>query len=150
MKKKIIGRKDKASFPELDLKDVNIKMDTGAYTSAIHCRKISTKNKGGREVLVFTLLDPSHSQYNEREFSTDKFFKKRIKNSFGGSEKRFVIETVIRIFDKKYPIELSLSERGAMRFPILIGRRFLMKKFMVDPAKYDLSYKKTKAQNKIT
>jgi len=147
-KKTIIGRKDKADFPELGLKELDIKMDTGAFTSAIHCRKIGTKKENGKEVLVFTVLDPSHSQYDKREFSTENFAEKRIKNSFGTSEKRFVIETDIRLFGKKYPIELSLSERGAMRFPILIGRRFLMGNFIVDPSKYDLSFKKAKAKAK--
>jgi len=144
----IIGRKDKANFPELGLKEVDIKMDTGAYTSAIHCRKIETKRKDGKEVLLFTLLDPSHPQYDNKEFSTENFSEKQIKNSFGSSEKRFVVETDIRLFGKKYSIELSLSERGAMKFPILIGRRFLMGKFIVDPSKYDLSFKKSKSKSK--
>jgi hypothetical protein len=149
VKKKItIGRKDKVDFPELGLKNVDIKIDTGAYTSAIHCHKIRTKKIKGREVVVFTLLDPSHSQYNDRELSTEKFSEKRIKNSFGSSEKRFVIETDIKLFGKKYPIELSLSERGEMRFPVLIGRRFLMGKFIVDPSKYDISSKRQKNKTK--
>lgn len=147
MKKKItIGRKDKANFTGLGLEDINIKIDTGAYTSSIHCHKIQTKTIEGKEVLVFTLLDPSHSQYDNKEISTDEFSEKRIKNSFGSSEKRFVIETDIWIFGKKYPIELSLSAREKMKFPILIGRRFLMGKFIVDPSKYDLSHKKAKAK----
>ncbi len=141
-KKITIGRKDKADFPELKLKDIDIKMDTGAYTSAIHCRKIIAKKIDGKEVLFFTLLDPSHSQYDKKEYSTSNFREKLIKNSFGSSEKRFVIETEIRLFGKKLPIELSLSERGEMKFPILIGRRFLMGKFIVDSARYDLSYKR--------
>jgi len=142
LKKKItIGRKDKAGFPELDLKDIAIKMDTGAFTSAIHCHKIVTKEIKGKEVLLFTLLDPSHPQYNNKEYSFNKYTEKLIKNSSGSSEKRFVIETTIKLFGKKYPIELSLSERGEMKIPILIGRRFLMGKFVVDASKYDLSYK---------
>ena len=145
MKKKItIGRKDKANFPELDLKDIDIKIDTGAYTSAIHCHKIEKKEKEGREVVVFSLLDPSHPQYNLQEFVSEKYKEKHIKNSFGMSEKRFVIQTDILLFGKKHLIELSLSERGEMKFPILIGRRFLMGKFIVDPSKYDLSYKRMK------
>lgn len=148
MKKKItIGRKDKASFPEFSLQDIDIKMDTGAYTSSIHCRKIETKEKDGKEFVVFTLLDPSHPQYNKQEFSAGKFVEKRIKNSFGLSEKRFIIETTIVLFDKEYPIKLSLSERGEMKFPILIGRRFLMGKFIVDSSKYNLSYKESKTKN---
>lgn len=147
MKNKItIGRKDKASFPELGLKNVAIKIDTGAYTSAIHCHNIELRQKNGKELLVFTLLDPSHSQFKQQEFTTEKFSEKRIKNSFGHSEKRYVFLTDIRLFGRKYPIELSLSKRGEMKFPILIGRRFLMGKFIVDPSKYDLSHKKRKAK----
>ena len=140
-KKTIIGRKDKADFPELGLEELDIKVDTGAYTSAIHCHKIVTKKIDGRDVLSFTLLDPSHAQYNDTEFSTEKYTEKRIKNSFGYSEKRFIVKTDILLFGKSYNIELSLSKRGEMRFPILIGRRFLMGKFIVDPSKYDLSFK---------
>jgi hypothetical protein len=140
-KKIIIGRKDKGDFPDLELRNIDLKIDTGAYTSAIHCHKIKTKEINGNQILTFTLLDPSHKQYGDKEFSTDKFREKRIKNSFGSSEKRFVIKTSIRLFGKKYAIELSLSERGEMRFPILIGRKFLMGKFIVNPSEYDLSYK---------
>lgn len=155
MKKKLtLGRKDKANFPELGLKDLDIKMDTGAYTSAIHCHKIEKIEKDGKKMVVFTLLDPTHIQYQHKEFSTEKYIEKRIKNSFGSSEKRFVVQTDIMLFGHKHEIELSLSERGEMRFPILIGRRFLMGKFIVDSAKYDLSYKRrqklllTKLKNK--
>jgi len=137
-----IGRKDKGDFPKLGLKSIDIKIDTGAYTSAIHCHKISLKKIDGEEFLTFTLLDPSHKQYNNKELSTSDFKVKRVKSSFGSSEKRFVIKTNIRLFGKTHPIELSLSERGEMRFPILIGRKYLMGKFIVNPSKYDLSYKR--------
>ena len=142
MKKKItIGRKDKANFPELGLNDVDIKIDTGAYTSAIHCDSIELKEVDGKELLVFTVLDPSHAQYENKEFSTENFHEKQIKSSFGSSEKRFVIKTNILLFGEKYPIQLSLSKREKMKFPILIGRRFLIGKFVVDPSKYNVSYK---------
>jgi len=150
VKKKVtLGRKDKVDFPELGLKNIAIKIDTGAYTSAIHCREITRKKISGKEILLFTLLDPTHAQYITKEY-TAKFFKeKQVKNSFGGSEKRYVIEAKIKLFDKIYPIELSLSERGEMRYPVLIGRRFLMGKFIVDCSKYDLSYKTTKKNRKL-
>ena len=147
--KKTIGRKDKADFPELNLTELDIKMDTGAYTSAIHCHKIEKRQKGGKDAVFFTLLDPSHPQYNKKEYSTENYEEKKIKNSFGTSEKRFIIKTEIVLFGQKYPINLSLSERGEMKFPILIGRRFLMGKFIVDCSKYNLSFKnKQKIVNK--
>lgn len=138
----VIGRKDKGDFPGLELKNIDLKIDTGAYTSAIHCHKIGIKEIDGKRILSYTLLDPTHKKYGNKEFSTDKFQEKRVKSSFGASEKRFVIETTIRLFGKIYPITLSLSERGEMKFPILIGRRFLMGNFIVNPSKYDLSYKR--------
>ena len=145
MKKKLIlGRKDKADFPEMSLKGIDIKIDTGAYTSAIHCHNITTSTIDGIDTLTFTLLDPTHSKYDGKEYNTAEFSEKRIKNSFGSSEKRFIIETKILLFGKINSIELSLSSRGKMKFPILIGRRFLMGKYIVDSSRYDLSYKKSK------
>ena len=143
MKEKIIiGRNDIADFPELGLEDLAIKIDTGAYTSAIHCHKIKLKEINGKEILTFFLLDPSHSQYSDKEFSTENFKEKKIKSSFGTSENRYIIKTKILLFGKKYSIQLSLSERGEMRFPILIGRKFLSGKFIVDPSKQNLSHEK--------
>jgi len=148
-KKIIIGRKDKADLPKLGLKNIAIKMDTGAFTSAIHCYKIEIKKVKKRSVLFFTLLDPSHPQYDGKMHSTEIFIEREIRNSFGTSEKRFVIETEINLFKKTYAIELSLSARGEMRFPVLIGRRFLMGNFIVDSSKYDLSYKMINKKNKV-
>ena len=93
--KKVIGRKDKGDFPKLDIENIDLKIDTGAYTSAIHCHKIKVKEIEGQQILFFTLLDPSHPQYEGKEFSTDKWREKRVKSSNGNSEKRFVIKTSI-------------------------------------------------------
>lgn len=143
-----IGRKDKASFPEFGLKNLDIKIDTGAYTSAIHCRNVEKKERNGKPIVTFTLLDDSHPKFNGREFSTEKFREKRIKSSTGISEERYIVETEILIFGKRHPIQLSLSERGDMKTPILIGRRFLKGKFIVDTSKSNLSYKRKKNRAK--
>lgn len=142
--KKIIGRTDKGDFPEFGLEDIDIKVDTGAYTSAIHCHQIEHFIEEGKQVIEFSLLDPSHPQYAAKKFRTENFQEKRIKSSNGATEKRFIIKTKISLFAKTYTINLSLSKRGEMRFPILIGRKFLVGKFMVDPSQTDLSY-----QNKL-
>lgn len=138
--KKIIGRTDKADFPELDLEDIDIKIDTGAYTSAIHCHKIKQVFEEGEHFIEFSLLDPSHPQYATKKFRTKNFKEKSIKSSNGSKETRFIIKTKVTLFEKTYTLTLSLSQRGEMRFPILIGRKFLVGKFMVDPSQTDLSY----------
>lgn len=139
--KKTIGRKDKADFPELMLTDLDIKVDTGAYTSSIHCHHIEEKEVDGEKCIAFSLLDPSHPEYNDKQFIAHHYTEKPIKNSFGQSEKRFVISTSIILFGEEYPIELSLSERSEMKSPVLIGRKLLNKRFLVDTDKINLSFK---------
>lgn len=136
-----IGRIDKADFPELDLLDIDLKVDSGAYTSSIHCSNIEQINVNNEPFIKFKLLDPEHSFYNNKEFITKKFTSKDVKSSNGISETRFLIETEIFIFNQTFPIHLTLTERKDMKFPILLGRKFLTKKFVIDTSKKNLSHK---------
>lgn len=139
--KQLIGRKDIADFPELELKDIAVKIDTGAYTSSIHCHHIEEKYINGQRAISFKLLDPKHQAYNHKQYTITRFKQKKIKSSTGNSQKRFIIYTSIVLFNKEYPIELSLSERSKMKYPILIGRKLLKNKFIIDPSKVNISYK---------
>ena len=141
MKNKItIGKKDKADFPELELYNLDIKVDTGAYTSSIHCYKIKELEENGIKYIEFQLLDPSHKNYNHKKFRVKSFKEKKIKSSNGKGEKRYIIKTKIFIFKKTFTLELSLSERSEMRFPVLLGRKLLNNKFIVDTSLSNLSY----------
>ncbi|MEX0982772.1 MAG: RimK/LysX family protein [Bacteroidales bacterium] len=142
--KKIIGRRDKADFPELDLSNIDVKIDTGAYTSSIHCEQIGEQGSGDDRRIHFKLLDKSHPEYNNKEFVYSKYKQKRVKNSFGVSEKRYVIETPILLFGEKIPAHFTLSERGEMKYPVLLGRKLLNRHFIVDTTKINLSFKQKK------
>ena len=142
MPKRTIGRTDVADFPKLGLEDVAVKVDTGAYTSSIHCHhiRVAPRASDGRDVLTFKLLDPSHPDYDGRVFAFDEFRSKRVRSSNGAAERRYVIRSTIRLFGRTYPLDLTLTERQEMRFPVLLGRRLLHKRFVVDVAEVDLSY----------
>lgn len=142
-----IGRIDKADFPELSLSDIDLKIDSGAYTSSIHCSNIEETTVNNINIIRFKLLDPEHVFYNNKEFSTKNYTSKMVKSSNGISEKRFMVQTEIIIFNEQFPIHLTLSERKDMKFPILLGRKFLNNKFVIDTTKKNLSYK-LKNQNK--
>lgn len=139
--KRIIGRVDKVDFPELHLSDIDIKVDTGAYTSSIHSHDIEEMTLNDKKVIKFKLLDPSHDLYNEKEFIVKDYKKKVVKSSNGASERRIVVKTIIKMFDEVFPIELTLSERGEMKYPVLLGRKFLTKRFIVDTSKKNISFK---------
>ncbi len=131
-------------LPEFGLKNIQAKIDTGAYGCAIHCHKMKVVEKDGREVLQFQLLDPSHPEYEDIYYYTVHFREKKVKNSSGVVEERFVIQSTVRIFQKEYKAELSLTNRKKMKHPILIGRKFLRKKFLVDVSLKNLSLKSSK------
>jgi hypothetical protein len=136
-----IGRTDKADFPELLLSEIDLKIDSGAYTSSIHCSNITNITVNGASLIQFTLLDPEHPHYNDKEFTFKNYASKIVKSSNGVSEMRFMILTEIFIFNKTFPIYLTLSERKDMKFPILLGRKFLNKKFVIDTTMKNLSHK---------
>ena len=126
--KPTIGRRESIDFPELGLYGITAKIDTGAYTTALHCHDIREENG----VLYFKLLDPSHPDYTEKEQKFTTYSHKEIKNSFGESEKRYIIKTIIRIGKKRIKSVISLTDRGTMRYPVLIGRKLLKNRFIVD------------------
>ena len=137
MTKKIIGRTDCIDFPKLNLLNINCKIDTGAYTSSIHCSNITLTEEG-----LLCFFDENDTQKSEpvlfKEYSlTD------VKSSNGYVENRYKIKTDVVFFGKTYKINLTLSTRSDMRFPVLIGRQFLKQKFMVDVDLKDLSYNNT-------
>lgn len=128
----MIGRREYVDFPELRLFSVEAKMDTGAYTSSIHCSDIALKKKDGKEILCFKLLDANHPEFAQHIHEFTEFYKKKIKNSFGEMEERYIIKTAIKLGKKTIRTTLSLSDRENMRYPVLIGRRMLKGKFIVD------------------
>lgn len=142
----LIGRKDIIDLPELDISNIEAKIDTGAYGNALHCHHMKVIEKDGRTVLQFKVLDPAHPEYKGHYFVSENFKTKDVKSSSGQKETRYVIKTVIRIFGKNYKTEFSLTNRKSMRHPILIGRKFLSNKFLVDVKAKNLSYK-LKTQN---
>jgi hypothetical protein len=128
--KQIIGRRERVDFPDLNLSGLIAKIDTGAYTTALHCSKVHIENGD----LVFHLLDEHHPEYEKSEFRFQRFDQKLIKNSFGEQELRYIIRTRIRMGKRMIRSIVSLSDRGNMRHPVLIGRRLLRGRFLVDAA----------------
>lgn len=143
----ILGRSDRVNLPGLGLVNIHAKIDTGAFTSSLHCS--SAKVVNGE--LEFILLDDEHPEFTGMKFVFKEFTEREIKNSFGVAEKRFVINTTVKIYDEEILAEFSLSDRDALRFPILLGRKILRDRFLIDVTKKNLSYRSNKIRkNKKT
>lgn len=128
---KIIGRKEWVDLPRLGLHKIEAKVDTGAFTSSLHCENIKeNKDSISCQFLNNETLSESHS------FST--FNKRKVKSSNGIEELRYVIWTEIIIDGEKFEIELTLTDRNEMKAPLLLGRKFIRKKYLVDVSKKNM------------
>lgn len=137
MKKKlIIGRNDKIDLPDMGIENANAKIDTGAYTSSIHCKKIKTVDG----VLSFYILLEQNGEKFSRKYQTKDYSRKKIRSSNGESQTRYIIKTKVVLFGKSYMAEFSLSDRSKMKNPILIGRKLLSGRFLVDVSEKNLSF----------
>lgn len=129
---KILGRVETVSFPEFAaIGEIQAKIDTGAYTGALHCTKVHVKVVKGQEVLFFSPFD-----HPEIEISTKVFDKGMVRSSNGDEEERYFVPTKVKIAGAIYPITLTLADRTVMQWDVLIGRRFLQENdFVVDVKK---------------
>lgn len=128
-KVKIIGSFEHVSFPEFKaIGIVRAKIDTGAYTGALHCTKIRTEEVSGGSVLHFSPFD-----HPEIQMSANDFIVRYVRSSNGERNKRYFIKTKITLQKHTYPILLSLADRSEMKWSVLIGRSFLRaNNFLVD------------------
>lgn len=126
----IIGRTENLDIPGLVL-SVPAKIDTGAYRSSIHCSKIEKITKEGKEVLKVDMLGhPCSPVVYPMEFDT--FDLVSITNSFGHEEERYEVSMRVKIGPKVFTSSFTLADRSNNLFPILVGRKVLKSRFMVD------------------
>ena len=140
-KKQTIGRADCIDLPEFSLENIPVKVDTGAYTSALHCEEVQVVKENGERYLEFRIPALHKKGKPDQTFRTSNFRRKSIRSSNGNMEKRYIITTYVRIFGRRIKTEFSLSDRSKMRYPILLGRKLLGGRFIVDVSKKDLSFK---------
>ncbi|NNM94827.1 MAG: peptidase [Bacteroidia bacterium] len=131
-KKDILGRTTRVDLPGLGFFGIAAKVDTGAYYCSLHCHHLEERMVKGKKALCFMLLDPSHPEYVDKVITFKKFSRRTIKNSFGVTERRYIIITPVRILGRRIRTRVTLSNRGSMKFPMLLGRKVLLNKFVVD------------------
>jgi hypothetical protein len=137
----IIGRIERMDIPEWFLFGLEAKIDTGAFSSSIHCHRIEAFIKYTQEWVRFSLLDPEHEAYNNKIFELPISDVREVKSSNGLTESRYFVRARIQLNDRIIDTELSLTDRSEMKFPVLLGRKFLMNRFLVDVAKVHTSKK---------
>lgn len=140
--KQIIGRKEKISMPDFDLKNLDAKIDTGAYSSSLHCRIIGESVIDGQEYICFIPLGKKYRARNAKQMLIPISKRKVVKSSSGHTEERCFVILKVKVGEQEYETEFSLTDRSSMKYTILLGRKFLKGRFNVDVSKSYIFYKK--------
>jgi hypothetical protein len=139
--KKIIGRRERITLPDWKLKMIPAKVDTGAYTSSIHCTFVEEREIDGEMFLLYRVLGTEDRKYKDIIHQTTDYAQKKVKNSFGQAEVRYKVKTKVIMFDEEFEAEFTLTDRSKMRNAILLGRKMIQGKFLVDVSEVNLSQK---------
>ena len=126
-----VGRSELIGFPSIGLKHIPAKVDTGAYTTAVHATDIKLDEK--TKVLSFRLMEGHPATGGKGEsVTTSDFRKTEVVSSNGKRQDRYVVALPIKIGSRSFKTPMTLADRSKMRFPVLLGRQSLSGHFVID------------------
>ena len=126
----VIGRHAVVDLPELGVRGITGKIDTGAYSSSLHVENIN-ENKG---ILSFSVpVFKNGKIVGLNPVSVTEYGIVKVTSSTGKSEQRYSINTLVKLNGREYHTPVTLTHRGGMKNPMLLGRRLLRGRFLVNP-----------------
>lgn len=130
----VIGWREHVQLPDLGIGKLEAKIDSGARTSALHAVDIEPVERNGVPSVAFSVPLAGHGRtYRCVEPIADQ---RRVKNTSGIPEQRYIIKTDLLLGTRRWPIEISLADRGLMGFDLILGRTAIRgHRFLVDPGR---------------
>lgn len=128
-----LGWEEWVSFPELGIKAILAKVDTGARTSALHTAVIEPFGPADNPQIRF-LVHPNPENMNLEVTCVAPIVDRRyVTSSNGEAEHRYVIRVDMQIGERRWPIEMTLTNRENMTYRMLLGRTAILDDMTVDP-----------------
>ena len=131
--KLIVGSEEWCSLPGLGLPTIKARVDSGAATSSLHAFNIVPFQRDGELWISFEV----HPLQNDRSVvvrhEAPVLEQRSVRNTSGISENRYVIREELVLGEQRWPIELTLTNRDAMGYRMLLGREAMVGRVLVDP-----------------
>lgn len=128
-----LGATAKVSLPELNIKNLHARVDTGAATCALHASTVEFNDELNE--LRVILFDPDNDLYTGEVLVFKDFVVRNVRNSFGKRHARPMIETEVVVQGHSQRILLGFSNRSKLTYDMLIGRNLLELGYLVDVSK---------------
>jgi hypothetical protein len=129
-----IGWREIVGLPDIGIPALKAKIDTGARTSALHAVDLETFERAGEQWVSFHV--PLADRHGGKRHEAVIVDERRIKNTSGVFESRYIIETTLVLGRRHWRIEVSLANRQNMELDLILGRTAVRRrKLLVDPGR---------------
>ena len=141
-----LGWRERVALPDLGITGLKAKLDTGARSSALHVDTLEVFRRDGTDWLRFEV---SSGRRRVRAWQAEAAASDRrvVTDTGGHRSERWFIRSMVSVAGEVYPIDISLTDRRHMLFPMLLGRTAIAGRFAVDPR---LSYTQPRAERAVT
>lgn len=129
-----VGWREWVALPDLGVARIKAKVDTGARTSALHAFDVRMSRRGKKRIVRFRVHPNQKDDETVVDAEGEWIENRTVRSSSGQESLRPVIRTRVRIGDRSWPMELTLTRRDAMGFRLLLGREALRRRCLVDPS----------------
>lgn len=129
-----VGSFETVDLPEFGIFGMIAKVDTGAYSGALHCDTIKEITEDGVKKLCFVASE-DHAPH-----TVDRYIKTWVRSSTGHRVRRYLVDTKVVVQGATYPIRVGLADRSEMKYDMLIGRRFLREQAMLVDVRINQEY----------
>lgn len=123
------------SLPDLGIKEIKAKVDTGADNSSLHAFNTVRFEENGKQMIRFDIHPHQRKKRPSISCVAEVVGERKVKNPGGRSERRPVIKTRLVIAGEEFESLVNLTTRDEMTFRMLLGRRTVRKNFVVDPGR---------------